>query len=70
MAEQQFRAKHSSVLRILTKWAEYLEDIFVNVEKHILMRLYPFKDVENNLIKIKKRTIKTNIIGRLNKEYV
>ena len=54
MAEQQFRAKHSSVLRILTKWAEYLEDIFVNVEKHILMRLYPFKDVENNLINITK----------------
>ena len=54
MEEKQFRAKNSSVLRILTKWAEYLEDFFVNVEKHILMRLYTFKDVENNLIKITK----------------
>ena len=25
---KQFKAKHSSILRILTKWAVYLEDIF------------------------------------------
>lgn len=25
---QEFSSKHSSILRILTKWNEYLEDIF------------------------------------------
>lgn len=28
MGQQQFTVKHSSILRILTKWNLYLEDIF------------------------------------------
>lgn len=28
MVLKQFRAKHSSIFRILTKWAGYLEEIF------------------------------------------
>jgi hypothetical protein len=28
IASKQFSARHSSMLRILTKWAEYLEEIF------------------------------------------
>jgi len=50
--DKKFTAKHSSVLRILTKWAEYLEDIFYNAEKHLLMRLYPFKTIHNELCQI------------------
>jgi len=58
MAEKQFRAKHSSVLRILTKWAEYLEDIFENAEKNLMLRLYAFKDIHNKLIRITNPEIK------------
>jgi len=58
MTEKQFRAKHSSVLRILTKWAEYLEDIFENAERNIRLRVYPFKDIHNKLIRITDEDIK------------
>ena len=33
IANKQFTAKHSSILRILTKWTEYLEEIFQKPEK-------------------------------------
>jgi len=69
MAEKQFRAKHSSVLRILTKWAESLEDTFDNAEKAIMMRLYSFKDVHNKLISITDKPVKQSIVQRLNKEH-
>jgi len=42
-----FTAKHSSILRILTKWIEYLEDIFQNAEKLVKQRVYKFKTVTN-----------------------
>ena len=45
--EGQFRAKHSSVLRIMTKWAEYLEGIFEKPEKTVLKKIYAFKNVHN-----------------------
>jgi hypothetical protein len=30
LENKQFTAKHSSILRILTKWAGYLEEVFKN----------------------------------------
>jgi hypothetical protein len=45
----QFSAKHSSILRILTKWAGYLEDIFENAEEIIKKKPYPFKNIHNEL---------------------
>jgi hypothetical protein len=30
LADKNFKAKHSAVLRMLTKWAENLENIFDN----------------------------------------
>ena len=47
LREYNFTAKHSSVLRILTKWSEYLEDIFKNANKYIRSRLYPFNNISN-----------------------
>ena len=44
---RNFTAKHSSVLRILTKWAECLEETFQNPEKLIKERLYPFTNLQN-----------------------
>ena len=47
ITNKQFTAKHSSILRILTKWAGYLENVFKNPENMIKQRLYPFKDIHN-----------------------
>jgi len=49
MREKKLTVQHSSVLRILTKWAGNLEDIFKKPEKHIMMRLEPFKDIHNKI---------------------
>ena len=54
MADKKFTAKHSSVLRIMTKWAEYLTEIFDSAEKHVMMKLYQFKDIHNKLIDLDK----------------
>ena len=53
MANGKFTAKHSSILRILTKWSEYLEEIFDNPEKMVLKRAYPLKTVDNQLVLLK-----------------
>ena len=47
METKEFSAKHSSVLRILTKWAEYLEEIFEEPEQYVKKRLYPFVTIHN-----------------------
>ena len=44
---KQFTAKHSSILRILTKWAGYQEYVLYNPEKFIRKRLYAFKNIHN-----------------------
>ena len=38
------------MLRILTKWAESLEDVFKNPQKHVRQRLYPFINVDNEIV--------------------
>jgi hypothetical protein len=53
ICNKQFTAKHSSILRILTKWADYLEEIFDNPEHFIRRRLYSFTTIRNELCKIK-----------------
>ena len=45
--ERNFSAKHSSVLRIMTKWAEYLEGVFKNPEKFVQRKMYPFRNIRN-----------------------
>ena len=47
MDAKEFSAKHSSVLRLLTKWAHYLEEVFQHPEKYVLKRLYPFASIHN-----------------------
>jgi hypothetical protein len=42
LKDRNFTAKHSSVLRVITKWAENLEAVFENAEKFVLNRNYPF----------------------------
>ena len=34
----------------MTKWADYLKEIFDSPEKHVTMKLYSFKDIHNRLI--------------------
>ena len=67
IANKQFTAKHSSVLRILTKWAGYLEDIFSNPEQFIKRRLYLFRDIHNTLINVSEKDDEgsTKLIHRL-----
>ena len=50
MDNNKFTAKHSSVLRIMTKWAEYLEELFKNAEKVYTHRTYPFKTIDQHLL--------------------
>jgi hemerythrin len=54
IANKQFSAQHSSILRILTKWAEYLEEIFKDPEQYIRRRLYPFRNIHNKLVTLRK----------------
>jgi hypothetical protein len=52
MISKQFSARHSSMLRILTKWAEYLEQIFKGPEQYVRRRIYPFRTIENDLVSL------------------
>ena len=54
LASKQFSAKHSSILRILTKWAGNLEDIFKNPEHFVKQKNTYFKNIHNQLIQLKK----------------
>jgi len=54
IVNQQFTAKHSSILRILTKWADYLEDIFTNPEQYVRRRLYSFKNIHDELVNLQQ----------------
>ena len=47
----QFSARHSSILRILTKWAQSLEDVFKNAEKSIKGRAYSFTTLIQNKLR-------------------
>jgi hypothetical protein len=70
MITSVFTAKHSSILRILTKWAEYLEDIFKRPKDLLYGRLYPFKNYENELVpSCISSIIKPILIERLEQEY-
>jgi hypothetical protein len=44
---KQFTARHSSILRILTKWAESLEGIFKDPDNFVKGRAYSFKNIHN-----------------------
>lgn len=67
--KRQFSVKHSSVFRIMTKWAEYLNDIFEEPEFHIYQRSYPFKSTDNHLTNIKNITAKHELVNRIKKEH-
>ena len=47
MSTKNFIAKDSSVLRTLTRWAGYLENIFEKREDYIMQRAYHFKTIDN-----------------------
>ena len=46
---REFNCQNSSILRVLTKWAEYLEEVFKNPEESIKNRLYSFINIHNEL---------------------
>lgn len=52
---KQFSAKHSSVLRIMTKWAEYLDEFFKSPERNVYQRQFKFKTTDNKLVTIYNR---------------
>jgi transposase len=67
---KQFSARHSSMLRILTKWAEYLEEIFKAPQQYVRRRLYSFRNIENTLVNLDKGHIgEGKLIRRLEEEY-
>jgi hypothetical protein len=72
IAGKQFSARHSSMLRILTKWAEYLEEIFKIPEQYVKRRLYPFRNIYNQLVNLGKdeKLGEGKLIRRLSEEYV
>lgn len=50
ISSKDFTVKHSSVLRVMSKWAEYLENLFKNAENLFKQRAYPFKTVTDQLV--------------------
>lgn len=46
---QKFAVASSSILRIMTKWAENLQDIFKKPKLFIQQRLHNYKNVNNDL---------------------
>ena len=46
----RFSVRHSSIFRILTKWAEYLESIFKNPQQVVKGREYPFLTIDNRKV--------------------
>jgi hypothetical protein len=42
------------MLRILTKWAEYLEEIFKTPAEYVRRRLYSFRNIHNTLVNLNK----------------
>jgi len=50
LENKNFKAKHSAILRILTKWAKNLEDIFDNPEAYTTNRIYPYKELNHKTI--------------------
>jgi hypothetical protein len=70
ITNKQFSAKHSSILRILTKWAGYLEDVFSNAEHFVKRRLYAFKNIHNELHNLdSSKEGSDRLIKRLKEEY-
>lgn len=61
MENNNFTAKHSSILRIMTKWTEYLEEIFKNAEKMFNYRTYPFKTIDNQEVTLHQVSLSTLI---------
>jgi hypothetical protein len=43
MAYKDFTAKHSSLMRMITKRAEHITEIFDDSSRQVMMKLYPFK---------------------------
>jgi hypothetical protein len=68
---KRFSAKHSSFLRVLTKWAGYLEKIFKNPEQFIKRRTYAFKNLQNQLVNINPSDEEgvNKLVKRLGEEY-
>jgi hypothetical protein len=66
-----FSAKHSSLFRILTKWAESLEAIFKNPEEYIKRRTYSFKNIDNELCTIDSSSKNgfDKLVSQVEKEY-
>lgn len=70
ITNKQFTAKHSSILRILTKWCKNLQDIFEDSEQHIRQKPYPFKNINNELVTIfNNRDGKQKLIEQMAQEY-
>lgn len=64
MKQKSISAKNSSILRILTKWAESLQQIFDKPDIIIKQRIYPFKTTQNQPIN-SYRHIKDSLFSKL-----
>ena len=65
LSKKEFESKHSSVFRIMTKWAEYLSEIFENPEHHVDQRPYPFKRTDNTIASVYN---KDKLVSQLKEE--
>ena len=65
IAAKEFAGKHSSLLRILTKWAEYLENILKKPEAFIQNRNYPLKNIKGETVLLQNEYSKERLIYQL-----
>ena len=71
MQSGHFEAKHSSILRILTKWAGHLEAIFKHPEFSVKRRTSAYKNIHNELVELRRKKGTNSIeefINRLKSE--
>ena len=62
---KEFAGKHSSLLRILTKWADYLENILQKPESFIQNRNYPLKNIKGETVLLENKYEKEKLIKQL-----
>ena len=66
----KFKINDSSILRLLTKWAEELRNKIVEAEEIIYRRRFKFKDNKGKLVNLEpemKRSLYQAAIGQLEK---
>ena len=65
IANKNVAGKHSSILRIMTKWAQYLEGILEKPQTFIHNKNYPYKNIRGEIVLVDDQQEKKKLILQL-----